>query len=251
MKKGSRKKEQESGMMTVEAVLSLVPFILVILGIISFTNIFMVHNKIQHAIYEAANELSAYTYLYQALGIRDGDGKLQSDIKTDTAELNSFLESIEKARESLAELNADDFQKHGSDAVETGMGFLEDPLSLVRALVYEGIDSVEKAAKNFLISYLAQGLTEKYLDSSFLENGGQSADAYLKAYGVKEGKLDFSNSTLFIDDSLKTIDIVVEYDLEIYFFKLFLKEPTIHVVQRAVVPAWLDGDGGTYNGQDD
>ena len=46
------KREAERGMMTVEAVLSLVPFIMVILGIISFTDIYRVHNKIQHAMYQ-------------------------------------------------------------------------------------------------------------------------------------------------------------------------------------------------------
>lgn len=43
----AQKNEREKGMMTVEGVLSLVPFIIVILGIISFINIFTVHNKIQ------------------------------------------------------------------------------------------------------------------------------------------------------------------------------------------------------------
>ena len=53
-----KKTNRESGLMTVEAVLSLVPFIIVILGIISFTNIFLVHNKIQYALYQMGNELS-------------------------------------------------------------------------------------------------------------------------------------------------------------------------------------------------
>ena len=43
------------------------------------------------------------------------------------------------------------------------------------------------------------------------------------------------------------IDIVVEYDIEVYILKLFLKDPTIHVVQRCVVPAWLNGDEGTWH----
>ena len=43
------------------------------------------------------------------------------------------------------------------------------------------------------------------------------------------------------------IDLVVEYDIEVYFFKLFRKDPTIHVVQRCEVPAWMDGDGVKYS----
>ena len=61
-------RKREEGMMTVEAVLSLVPFIIAVLGIISFINIFAVHNKIQYALYQMTNELTSYTYFYEALG---------------------------------------------------------------------------------------------------------------------------------------------------------------------------------------
>ena len=46
------KKTGEEGLLTVEAILGLVPFILVILGIISFIDIFAVHNKIQYAMHQ-------------------------------------------------------------------------------------------------------------------------------------------------------------------------------------------------------
>ena len=67
--------------------------------------------------------------------------------------------------------------------------------------------------------------------------------------GVVNGMagLKYDKSSLFSDDNLKMIDIVVEYDLEVYFFKLFKKDPTVHVVQRCTLPGWLDGDGTTSN----
>lgn len=242
--------KSKNGMITVEAVLCLVPFILVILGIISFTNIFMVHNKIQHAIYETANELSAYTYFYQAFGIRDADKKLQGDIEENTKELIKFLSSIEEARVVLNEdkIDMDSVEKAVDDVMESGEELVSDPKGVLRALIFEGIGKGEEFLKKLLLEAVAKPLTQKYLDATFLSTGGQTADAYLEAYGVKGGMngLDFGESVLFTDDSLEVIDIVVEYDLEIYFFKLFLKDPTIHVVQRAVVPAWLDGDGGRY-----
>ena len=63
------KKTGEEGLLTVEAILGLVPFILVILGIISFIDISAVHNKIQYAMHQMGNEISAYTYFYEALGL--------------------------------------------------------------------------------------------------------------------------------------------------------------------------------------
>ena len=89
---------------------------------------------------------------------------------------------------------------------------------------------------------------EIYLVERFASYHPMSADEYLKYFGVRDGidGLDFSESRLFSDDDYQMIDLVVEYDLEIYILKLFFKDPSIHVVQRCSVPAWLDGDGVTY-----
>lgn len=236
----------QSGMMTVEAVLCLVPFILVILGIISFANIFMVHSKIQVALYETANELSAYTYFYQALGVRDADGKLGQDIAAGTTEITKFLEDVETARANLegGTVSSEDF----TGVIDSGRDLVDSPQTLIRNVIYLGIGKAEDAGKSILISTISKPLTANYLNTSFLGIGGQSADEYLKAFGVRNGMngMDFGKSTIFTDADHKMIDIVVEYDLDVYFFRLFFKDPSIHVVQRAIVPAWLDGDGGSY-----
>lgn len=253
MVKQSSKKGNENGMLTVEAVLCLVPFVLVILGIISFINIFMVHSKVQVALYETANELSAYTYFYQALGVRDKDGKLGSDIESGTTELTAFLEDIETARANLEHteidnIDIDQTKEDFTGVIDSGRELVSSPKTLIRNVVYMGIKKGEEAGKSLLVSLIAKPLTQNYLNTSFLGNGGQSADEYLKAFGVRDGMkgMDFNKSTIFTDSDLKMIDIVVEYDLDVYFFRLLFKDPSIHIVQRAVVPAWLDGDGRSY-----
>lgn len=244
----NRKRGSESGMLTVEAVLCLMPFVLVILGIISFINIFMVHSKVQVALYETANELSAYTYFYQALGIRDADGKLGSDIESGTVQLTAFLEDIETARANLENKNATEEDFKG--VINSGRELVSSPQTLIRNIVYMGIGKAEEAGKSWLASLIAKPLTQNYLNTStsLLSSGGQSADEYLKAFGVRGGMdgMDFGKSTIFTDSDHKMIDIVVEYDLDVYFFRLLFKDPSIHIVQRAVVPAWLDGDGRSY-----
>ena len=82
-------RNREQGMMTVEAVLSLVPFILLVMGIISCINIFMVHNKMQYALFQSASELSAYTYFYEAFGIRAADLELKEDMDQETVEMDT------------------------------------------------------------------------------------------------------------------------------------------------------------------
>ncbi len=68
-----KQKENESGMMVVEAVLSFTVFIMVVSAIVYLITIFTLHNKVQFAINSAAHEMASYTYLYQASGLRDAD----------------------------------------------------------------------------------------------------------------------------------------------------------------------------------
>lgn len=255
-------------MLTVEAVLSLVPFILVILGIISFINIFALHNKIQYALYQMGNELSGYTYFYEALGVRSADLGLKKDISTQTEQLDgaigdfqNFMEQIGKFEDSLNGLSGGSqgvqgavsqgqaVVGQGQKLAESASPFIRDPMALVRGFIYLGIEKAEHAAKSFLIELISNGLMEVYLDGSFSGHNAMTADEYLRYYGVKDGMsgLDFGKSELFCDKNYRMIDLVVEYDVEIFFFKLFLKDPTIHVIQRCSIPAWLNGDGVTYN----
>lgn len=263
--------KDERGMITVEAVLSLVPFILVILGIISFINIFMVHNKIQYAMYQVGSELSAYTYLYQALGVRDADFELKEDIDRETEEIdatiedvNTFLGQVGTLEGTVEDIGSNGVENIGTDvenvltegqntvdaakeAIESGKVLISDPQDLMRNVVYFGIEKLEDEVKSLLLGTVASAMMEGYLTTGTEATGVQTADQYLKAAGVKDGMkgLDFGNSELFSDKDLRMIDIIVEYDLEVFFFKLFGGR-TIHVVQRCAIPAWLDGDGNHY-----
>ncbi len=262
--KGSR----EAGMMTVEAVLALVPFIIAILGIISFTNIFALHNKIQYALYQMGNELSGYTYFYQALGLRTGDLALKNDIDQETEELDgaiddlngfltqigSFQDSLDGAASGQTNLGqlADQGQgvvDAGSQLVQSSRDLISDPQALLRSFIYLGVEKAEDAAKTLLLDIISSGLMEVYLDAGFAPHQAMTADEYLRHFGVRDGMdgLDFGQSELFSDEQYRMTDIVVEYDVELHILKLFLQDPTIHVVQRCAVPAWLDGDGVTYS----
>lgn len=267
--KDKKIRKKEAGMMTVEAVLSLVPFIMVILGIISFINIYEVHNKIQYAMYQLGSELSGYTYFYQALGLRTGDLALKNDIDTQTepvdkaiSDISNFLDQLDSLSTTVSNIgnngagveNVGSVYQQGQEVIQGGQAvgadiesFAQDPKSLLRGIIYLGIEAGENKGKQLLISWMGAGMMENYLDAGFLASGAMDADTYLKKYGVKGGLsgLDYSRSQLFQDSQNRMIDLVVEYDVEVYILKLFLKDPTIHVSQRAVIPAWLDGDGVT------
>ena len=142
-------------MLTVEAVLSLVPFILVIMGIISFINIFMVHNKVQYALYQAGNELSAYTYFYAALGLKDADGALGADIGAATEEINATTQEVTKFLEQVNSIESyEDVEgavETGKNAIAAGKDLFSDPKVLLHNLVYK--DSILWMCVRFITSY--------------------------------------------------------------------------------------------------
>lgn len=276
MRRGER--SGEKGMLTVEAVLSLVPFIIVILGIISLINLFIIHNKIQFAIQQVGNELTCYTYFYQALGLRAGDRELNSEMDKQTEQVDQTLEDLtgffeeagrlKESAEGVADAQPSDLLdslkevkeglestgEAGKTAFHSVKEAMKDPKQTLRGVIYLLMEKGEEKLKSLLAGVIVSGMAESYLSNTFLADGAMTADAYLKKFGVRDGMdgLDFGKSSLFSKDAphdnlkFRMIDIVVEYDVEVYILKLFFKDPTIHVVQRCAVPAWLDGDGQSY-----
>lgn len=247
-------------MITVEAVLSLVPFILVILGIISFINIYMVHNKIQYALFQIGSELTTYTYFYEVTGLREGDKVFTEDANKETEKLDTMITKTSNFIEQLGALqtsvfNGGDFREEGEKVLDTGNEVWEagkdlasDPQKIVSGTAYLTMETVLQKLKTGALGWLTEARFSSYLASEIPGVLSMSADEYLKAAGVKDGLagFDFSKSKLFMDENKKMIDIVITYDLEIKFFKIFFKEPYITVAQRCAVPAWVDGDGTHY-----
>lgn len=267
--------KSESGMMVVEAVISFMIFLMVNIAIIYLINIFTVHNRIQFAINSTANQIASYTYLYQALGIRSADQTFQNDVNNNTKKIDEttvqVADSVSKIQKVLSDgsglsstfqnLEIDentyntvasqlstlktDVQEAGSSVKGSAASLKElfsDPNALFVGIIYLGASRLGYEAKRIAASAAAGALCRNYLT-----NGTISADNYLKAYGILNGyeDLDFSGSTMLCDSGLRMIDIVVEYDIDMSFLKIFFPDGKLHMVNRVSVPAWLDGDGQT------
>lgn len=274
------KDSNENGMLTVEAVMTLIPFILLVMGIISLTNIFAVHNRIQYAITNAANQISGYTYIYQAFGIRKGDQAYNADrqkgseaLLTAKDDLVNLIGAFDDASGSVeALLNETDVTEIGGDisAVSGKVANLKNagqesaksikylvnnPKEILSGIIYIATGSLEDWLKSIIVSGWAEYMTKSFLDSSDSKGAGEmgigmTADEYLRFYNVVDGEngLDFSKSTMFTDSKLSDIDIVVSYKIDLYFLRLFLMDSKIEVVQRVKRQGWLDGDGGARPG---
>ena len=265
----------ESGMMVVEAVIGFTTFLIVCLTIIFLINIFMLHNRIQFAINSAAHEIAAYSYIYDAFGVRDADrtvnkdgekytkpiddtstqvvdtfNKLQqtySDLSGATEEIKTIdklspdkLQNIYDSVDNLKNSAADTYESAKQSAISV-KNLFSDGNALLAGLIYMGESGASYLLKRGMGTAAAWGMTKKYLETST-----QSADEYLRSFGVQDGYegLDFSGSTLFNDDDYRVIDIVVEYDVDLSFASLVLPYSSVHIIQRVSLGGWVGGDNG-------
>ncbi len=254
-----KQKENESGMMVVEAVLSFTVFIMVVSAIVYLITIFTLHNKVQFAINSAAHEMASYTYLYQASGLRDVDREIASDgekyvgaiddAADQIADTLNKIESLKSDAQNVEQLDAaqirktlEDLKAAGSsskESVNKVVGLVSNPNDLMVGVIYMAFNAAEVAVKSLFANAAAAVATKKYL-----EQGGKDADAYLRGMGVTDGYagLDFSKSSMFCDVDNKLIDIVVEYDVDLVFVKLLIPNAKLHMIQRVTIPGWLGGD---------
>jgi len=254
-----KRKENESGMMVVEAVLSFTVFIVVVSAIVYLITIFTLHNKVQFAINATAHEMASYTYLYQAAGLREADKGIAADGEKyvgaidDTAgqiaDTLNQIETLGKDFDNISTLDPSQIQKtiddlkavgsSGKESVNKVVSLVSNPNDLMVGVIYMAFSAATTEVKKVFASAAATVASKKYL-----EQGSADADVYLKSMGVRDGYagLDFSNSTMFCDSNYRLIDIVVEYDVDLSFARLLIPEAKLHMVQRVTISGWLGGD---------
>ncbi len=263
-------KTSQRGSIVVEASISLVIFIGIMAFLINLTNLYIVHDRVQYVLTQTVRELSAYSYLYSVSGLQEKHDSFLEKAGTEAQSVNESAKNLNTLWDSVntltsafgktqsdltgGELDFDELQKDldslisagettAADAIQTGSSLVSlarDPKQTAIAFLYLGAQgALEYGKSQLILAPLATALAPKYLEDA----GGQDADGFLTAYGVKGGweGLDFSGSRLFYDG--KTIDLIVEYDISVQFPLLPLPSDSFHVVQRAAASAWLDGDG--------
>lgn len=270
MKKKEKRTQDERGMIVVEAVISFTAFIMVCLGITFLINIFTLHNKVQFAINQAAHEIASYSYLADAFGVRDVLKQLDADFQKYTVNVDnaanqvcdtinqmqnfgSQAQGITGSFSNLSDLDINgvinqmkELKATGGAVVSSGKQSIadlktmfSDPKGMLVGMLYIGVEGLTDTALRLVAEAAGGALTEKYMRS-----GGTDVDAYLQNFGIENGYegLDFSASSLFCDDNMQMIDIVVEYDIDLSFITYVLPESKFHVIQRASIAGWAGGD---------
>ena len=221
--------DYESGMIVVEAVITLTIFIMTVSLIVYLVTVFTVHNKIQFAINSAAHELATYSYIYQATGLRSADLQVRADGSKDVGNINDtaakVLDTVGKIEElageasnvgnspsdpemstdyinstyrqfSNLESSVNSTVESTQQSVEAVENLISDPKGLAAGAIYMAFEEGESYLKGLIGAGIAKYMTEGYLDSPTM-----TADEYCIAHGIVGGYngLDFTGSSVFRD----------------------------------------------------
>jgi len=224
-------KKDENGYIVVETVGTFVPFILLVISILSLVNIVTLQARVHNALTQAACSLSMYSYVLYITGAADSLKTLDSRASAAQGDINAVINGIE----SLSKGNGLDANagNHVLSAAEAAAG---DPKAAIQTLLSYGAGEL----RNQAAAQAVRPFVDRYLAS-----GEMSADEYLKSVRV----LNFDISDCVIVDRNGNVKLSVDYEIEYTFGALRLPfGPTLRVTQTVVTKAWLGGSGDGYMG---
>ena len=247
----------ENGYIVVETVGAFVPFVLLIISILSLVNIMAMQARVHYALTQAANTLSMYSYTLEVMGVANRLTMLDGKADRAAREANAMLSDVSSVLAGLESLSTiSGAATHGENVVDRAYGWGEevagDPQGALQLLMNYGLNEL----RNQLFEELARPLVGRYL-----ANGDMTGDEYLRSVGVVNrrtgnrglGALEFhrwdalglGNSVLIDKDG--NVRLTVHYEVEYSFGALRLPfGPTLRITQTAVTKAWLNGSGSGY-----
>jgi len=222
-------RNNEDGYIVVETVGTFIPFVLLVISILSLVNIVTLQARVHNALTQTANTISMYSYVLKATGA--AGGLIAADSKA-----NSTGESISSVINGIEALSRGNGLGGGTgnrvlNAAERAVG---DPKTVIQNLAGYGIGELRGLATEQLV---------RPLFGRYLANGEMSADEYLRS--VRVINLRLSDSVIV--DRNGNVKLTVHYEIEYTFGALRLPfGPTLRITQTAVTKAWLDGSGEGY-----
>jgi len=249
----------ESGHVAVETVGAFVPFLLLVISILSLVNIIAVQARMHYALTQAANTLSMYCYALELLGVANNLTTLDNKANRVSSEVALLRDDVSAVLNGIGSLSGiDEATARGGDAINRAFGWGEEavgnPTETLQLLLNYGISELG----GLLFEQIARPLVGRYLS-----NGDQTGNEYLTGAGVVNtngasrraglSALDFYNfrnwglgNSVLIDRN-GNVKLVVEYEIEYTFGGLRLPfRPTLRITQTVITKAWLNGSGRGY-----
>ena len=249
--------EDDSGHIVVETIGAFIPFVLLVVSILSLVNIVAVQARLHYALTQAANTLSMYSYALEAVGTANVLTTIDNKANKVTSEADAFKKDINAVLEGLDSMSdIGGTLESGNKAVKRAYGLgeeaLGDPKAALQLLMNYGLNELRGLAFDELVRPLV---------GRYLANGDITGETYLSGAGVVNrhtgttglSALEFYNhrapgleESVMIDRA-GNVRLTVEYEIMYTFGGLpLLFSPTIRITQTVVTKAWLNGSGKGY-----
>jgi len=223
-------RKDENAYIVVETVGTFIPFLLLVISVLSLVNIVTLQARMHNALTQAANTLSMYSYVLKATGAADG-------LMTMDAKASGVRENIDSVLIGIDSLSKDTGggAQAGNRVLTVAQEAAGDPKAVIQNFANYGLSQLQSRATAELI----QPLIYRYL-----ANGNMSGEEYLQSVRVVD--IDFRDC--IIVDRNGNIRLTVDYEVEYTFGALRLPfSPTLRITQTAVTKAWLGGSGEGYS----
>jgi len=253
--------KDDSGYIVVETVGTFIPFVMLIISILSLVNIITLQARIHYALTQAANTLSMYSYTLEVLGIANELTTLDEKAYKAAKEANEMRADIDAV---LSGINAFSDLRSAAEGAESavsrvyslGEELITDPKETLQLLMNYGLNEI----RNQVFEEMVRPIIGRYL-----ANGEKTGDEYLR--GVRVVRTDGSGnicaeglaalqfhdwSALGLGNSVMidrngNVVLTVRYEVEYTFGGLKLPfRPTLKITQTVVTKAWLNGSGKGY-----
>lgn len=274
------------GAITVEAAIVLPVFICVVISLAMLIKLVYIHDIIQHAIDETANELATYSYVYKISDLQEIDDAVQSSIDNNSNQAQEHTEafigayetmkqSLQTGKEGAADIigisqgqgsfaeKASNILNQASNTYNTGAELTKENIQNIKDLqqILDEIGSNPRKEAESLAWMLSEGIygdaktviavpvIRQTVKKFLMQDGFVDIDRRLNKLNITNGLsgLDFYSSSFFKGN--QDVDIVVKYRVELPLpIKLL---PDIYIAQRSTARAWLEGgDGETVDSFD-
>lgn len=223
-------RKDENGYMVVETIGSFIPFVLLLISILTLVNIVALQARVHQAMTQTALTVSMYAYTLEITGVAGGI--------MGSAEAGSQVAGVRNnIDEVIANLTSFSSVSDPASTLANQVGTMaEDPQAALQGIL-------NWAGNQVFAATVARPLVGRYL-----RNGELSGDAYLRSVNVIDGLdgLDFSGSVFL--DANGDIILVVQYYVDYRFGALPLPFPALSITQTVKTHAWLGGSGDGFGG---
>ncbi|MCL2125165.1 MAG: hypothetical protein FWH33_04160 [Oscillospiraceae bacterium] len=251
------KPQDDNGYIVAETIGVFIPFVLLIISILSLVNIVAVQARMHYALTQTANTLSMYSYTLEVLGMVDDLQSIHANAANISEPANSIRDDINSIIDGLGSLSdiggAIESGQHAlGTAAEWGSAARDDPKAMFSMFLSYGASELMSAATEML---------SRPLIGRYLSNGSDTGDAYLIRSGVVNKRtnqiglnalefhrwVNLGRGNSIILDKDGNVKLTVEYEILYTFAGLPLPfKPTLKVTQTVVTRAWLNGSGEGY-----